>query len=208
MSRRSSRQRKRKKLQLEEKQNKPSSSAKGPKRRMGLDTALGIAGLLIGILGLIALRPQLSVALDAPLEAGQPYSPVFRITNSGLTAITRVHAYAYLYKAQVGGLQLNDNISVNPNWKATTLERGESFSVPAGLLRTQVVPNSFDVAVVIEYAPYGIPFISQNRIFRWIGAKGPDGNMTLLPQPASEIEKSATEAVERYKKLQGPVSSN
>jgi hypothetical protein len=149
------------------KRQSPKSSSKAlnsptrTERRMSGQTVLAILAIVIAAVGLVALRPQLSVSMEEPLDPAQPYSPTFRVTNSGLLAIPDIQVYCYADKFEFPGNNTFNEILLSNNWTSSVLERGESQSIVCTMLHTNIQPQSFDIALVVEQAYMEFRFLRE-----------------------------------------------
>jgi hypothetical protein len=162
-----------------------------------LHTVGAILGTLLSIVGLIALRPQLNVSIDEPLSSAQPYSPVFRITNTGLTALRDIVPYCYADSIETGASKFFKVLLAHNEWTVPVLDRGETKTIVCNMLQTDVEPTRFDIALVMEYSMYGIPIYKGHRAFRWVGTPTPGGTLRLLPQPSDLMLEGALDHIHR-----------
>lgn len=64
-----------------------------------MELALSILGLLLTVVGLIALWPSLTVSANEPMDPAQPFSVPFQITNASYLPLKDVRVYAYIHQA-------------------------------------------------------------------------------------------------------------
>jgi hypothetical protein len=70
----------------------------GKIRAWTLPTILGLAMGVVGSIGVVELRPQITVLPQCALKSGPPFSIPFRISNTGYFAFTVVAAHCYIHK--------------------------------------------------------------------------------------------------------------
>ena len=157
---------------------------------------LGIILGIVGVVGLIELRPQIGVYPQEPTEKSQPFSVPFRIENSGYFSWWLEHAFCYYGEVKVGGLSVHGSTSHSRGWNRHTLDRSESETIACNLAKSPVMPSSADIAVVIDYRPWKAFPWTFRRYFRFKGAY--IDNWQWLGQPSEEIQKDADAAIEDY----------
>ena len=81
-----------------EKQTPPPAKT----RTWTLPTVLGLILGVFGSVGIIELRPQITVSPQEPIEKSNPFSVPFRIDNTGYLAFHVDHVFAYASKIKVG----------------------------------------------------------------------------------------------------------
>ena len=149
-------------------------------RTWTLPTVLGLLLGAVGAVGVIELRPQLTVTPQSELIAGQPFSAPFRITNSGYLAVNVRRIIIDEYQTTFRGWSMGRNIVGDRRWSNFTLERGDSKTVICRFINQK--PDRADVVIVIEYTFLGVKW---RRYFRFQGAYG--DNWQWLPQPHDDI---------------------
>ena len=156
-------------------------------------TGLTILGILLTVVGLIALRPQLTVSTSDGIEKSQPFSVPFKVTNTGLLAVKEVKIYCYVRALKVGTFTADRNLVGDKGWGAAELERGESKTIICRFVKGDVVPKSADIAIVVDYHAFGIPFKKLRRFFRFVGEH--ENGWQWLAQPSEEIRAEVDEQI-------------
>src|SRR6267154_1910018 len=191
MGKKSRKRRRRNKLRPAHKYNPDPSSATNKAHRMNFGMALPILGIMLGTLGLMGLRPQISVSLGEALNLSTPFTRPFKLTNSGLLSLSKVHASIYADKIIIGNLHIGESILETRGWTAGTLESGEIQTLIPGVLSSPVQPSVVDIAVIVQYSAWYIPFFRGLRIWRFVGITDPSGEFHLVQQPSEPIKKRA-----------------
>lgn len=137
---------------------------------MNLGTALTILGILITAVGLVALRPQLSVSPSDSIERSQPFSAPFKVSNIGLLALHNVKIHVYIHRVEVGPMTATRSVVGNKEWAVDKLERGESKTIISNFVHAPMPPRKADIAIVVDYNATGIPLKRLRRVFRFVGA--------------------------------------
>jgi len=139
------------------------------------EMGIGIAGLLIalvGLAGLVSLWPSILVEPLPPIDAAQPFSVPFKITNSGFLPIKNLKPYCYLHWAKVAGNTFSANLSSNDRWNAEYLARGEAITIITNFIHSNILPSEADLAIVVDYNPFGVPFKTMRSVSRFVGQFG------------------------------------
>lgn len=161
-----------------------------------MGTVVTIAGLILTAVGLIALRPQITVSPGEPLARSQPLMASFRITNSGLLTIHGVKVIIYIHHLEVPPtLTMEKATSRSQGWEAGILERGETETILWNFAHLGVVNPSMkaDIAVVVDYTLPLVPFYRSRRYFRFVGQYR--DNWQWFAQPSSGIQADADAAI-------------
>jgi len=165
-------------------------------RHWTLPTVLGLLLGLVGALGVVELRPQISVSPREPIEKSQPFSVPFAIENQGYFSFWLEHAFCYYHKVEVGPLTVNNGSEHAPDWGRQSIERATAKTVICNLAHYPAVPKSADIGVVLDYKPFqSFPFTFR-RYFRFVGAY--IDNWQWLKQPPNSIEADADKAIEDH----------
>ena len=162
---------------------------------MNLGTILTILGLILTIAGLITLRPQLVVSPNEPLEHDQPFSVPFKVTNTGIAVIRDVRIMFYIHSVRAEHLTVKDLLVHNK--LINDLDRGESRTLTCKLAKMGEFPKEADIAVVVDYKAWGVPFWPMRRVFRFTGIYG--DAWQWLPQPSQDIRDAVDAAIDRNK---------
>jgi hypothetical protein len=162
-------------------------------------TILGIVLAVVGIVvGAIALRPQIAVLPQEPLDASQPFSVPFRIENTGNSSWWLQRIFCYYHKVQVDGINVQKGTSHSGGWNHHMIERSEAETIRCNLAQAPLMPATADIAIVVDYRPWQkFPWIFR-RIFRFKGEYV--NNWQWLAQPSEEIQKDASSAVDDHMK--------
>ena len=161
-----------------------------------MGTVLAIAGLILTAIGLIALRPQITVSPGEPLARSQPLMASFRITNSGLLTIHDVKVIIYIHHFEVPpSLTMEKSTSRSQGWEAGILERGETETILWNFAQLGVANPSMkaDIVIVVDYTFPLVPLYDSRRYFRFVGQYG--DNWQWFAQPSSGIQADADAAI-------------
>jgi hypothetical protein len=123
-------------------------------RTWNMPTVLSLILGGAGTLGLIALRPQISVSPLEPIEKSQPFSVPFSIDNSGYLSFYVENAFCYVDKvklATTGHFEGNGNLIVFNDLTSTILEPGGGEAPICYLVKGPI--QEADIVVVIDYKP-------------------------------------------------------
>lgn len=137
-----------------------------------IETAVSILGIAIGAAGLVSLWPSISTQPLPLPDPAQPFLVPFKVTNSGYLPIKDLRGHCYIDKMTVGDLNVEN--SVLSGWEADYLARGESMTMMVDLVDSQVraAPAEADIAIVVDYKPLLMPFVSLRGISRFAGHHG------------------------------------
>jgi hypothetical protein len=164
------------------------------------EMALGIAGLVIGIVGLaglISLWPSLSIEPLAPIDSKQPFSVPFKVTNSGYLPIKDLEPFCYVHSVKVGGHTFTANLMTNKNWATAHLERGESITIVSNFIHSDVMPAEADIAIAVDYKPWGMPFKTMRAVSRFVGHFGL--TWQWFKQASKPIRQDVDKSIAGYK---------
>src|ERR1022692_4627277 len=81
-----------------------------------LPTVLGLILTTLGALGVIELKPQLSVAPQEQLATNQPFSAPFEITNAGYLSLHVDNVIVIFHTVEVPGASFTNASSGNKEW--------------------------------------------------------------------------------------------
>ena len=164
-------------------------------------TIPAVLGLILGILGavgIIELRPQITVSPEEQIEKSQPFSAPFRILNSGYLSVRVDHIYCYAKEVVAGPVSVGPATFESEGWKDFELERGEPKTVICRILRTNSEITKADIAIVVDVQPFSWICWIPRRYFRFVGAHVDIWRWT--GQPAAPIKKEADEAISKIKR--------
>jgi hypothetical protein len=168
-------------------------------RTWTLPAILGIALGVVGALGVVELRPQLSVAPQEPIDKSQPFSVPFRIDNIGYLSFYVDRVFCYLNSVKSAHIKIDKGTLHDPTWNRFGLDRGEPKTIICNL-QNQInplgVPSAADIAIVIDYRPSEQFPKSFRRYFRFTGAYV--DNWQWLAQPSSSIQADADKEIEDH----------
>jgi hypothetical protein len=121
----------------------------------------------------------------------------FKITNTGLLAIRNVTICCYIHHVKVGPVTVKSSLIGQPDWSIEELGRGESKTIIGRLIQAPMMPSEADIAIVIDYKAFGVPFATLRRAFRFIGQYGT--TWQWLPQPSADIRADIDERISFWK---------
>jgi len=165
-------------------------------RIWSMPTVLGLILGVVGAMGIIELRPQVTVLPQEPIEKSQPFSVPFRIENSGYLSFYVDNVFCYASKIKVGSVNVERSTVHWRDWNNFELGRGESKTIVPNLVYAPNFPSTADIAIVMDVRPfYRFPW-SFRRYFRFTGAYV--DNWQWLAQPVGPIKNGADEAIEDH----------
>jgi hypothetical protein len=158
-------------------------------------TILGLTLGVLGLAGLIELRPQVAVTPQGQLAGKDPFSAPFRISNTGYFSFRIKLVTCYLRELESEHVRLRSGTDHSRDWDNHVLDRGESETILCSFYPTtpQEPPKKADIAIVADIDTW----FNARRYFRFVGAYG--DNWQWLAQPSGDIQKDADIAVERAK---------
>jgi hypothetical protein len=172
-------------------------------RTWTLPTVLGIAISIVGALGLVELRPQMSVEPLQAIEKNQPFSIPFRIGNTGYLSFHVDHVFCYLHRVKARDPRLIVSIDKgtfhDPSWNRFELDRAESKTIMCNLanqIKPLGIPSDADIAIVIDYRPFERFPYSFRKYFRFTGAYV--DSWQWLAQPSATIVADADRQIEDH----------
>jgi hypothetical protein len=151
---------------------------------------------ILGALGAVELRPQLSVSPQEAIEKSQPFSVPFRIQNSGYLSFHVDQVVFYAAEITTRSLSIHDSGFASADWRDFDLDRGEQKTVVPKLVHAPTMPSSADITAVVDIRPFKWFPLASRRYFRFIGAYV--DNWQWLAQPSRPIQRDADRAVEEY----------
>ena len=152
---------------------KKRSNPKRVRKPLSVGTATTIIGLLIGLIGLIALRTKMSVTPQEPTQRSQPFSVPFRFENTNVLPFTVEHVYCYVGAAN--SQTANSSMSVQSSvidfseWKNVELGSDGGGTVSCPVFSGAGSVTAGDITIVIDYKPFLLPGTGR-EYFRFIGA--------------------------------------
>jgi hypothetical protein len=131
-----------------------------------------ILSVLLAVVGLIALRPQLTAVPGEAIARSDPFSVLFKVTNSGLLPVKSMRFFCFDYRVTYRHATFTDSITQDPMANTYELGRGQSRTIVCRLINADEIPSLADIAVVAEYKAYAVPFWTMRDIFRFVGNYG------------------------------------
>jgi hypothetical protein len=154
---------------------------------------LGIITILGGILAPLAYLPRPSVSVSEPVDADNPLSSAFTVTNGNIIPLWDVRLgiapgdMGIGRKTLEGDRPLSDDSGFlfMPKWEHHYLRMDEQFTItPSDLLNIQP-PTSLtraDLAIIVQYYPWFLP-IQRSRAFRFEAHRQTNGHFYWYPTP-------------------------
>jgi hypothetical protein len=170
-SSRSDKSGKQKPLEATGKQSKTKKvSAENEKSHWTVPAILGIAIGLVGLVGLIELRPQMEVLPKGELERAQPFSAPFFIHNSGYLAFHLSRAVCFAAKITTRQGSWTNGIVGSLDPSNVEIEAEHNEPVFCKFVHSDSPPEA-DITIVVDYTPLGFPdsYVSR-KYFRFVGA--------------------------------------
>ncbi len=146
-----------------------------------------VFGLVLTAVGLISLRPQITVSSQEQLTKGEMFSSPFRVENAGYLGFHIMQLTCYIHEIRYPlNMMFSNEVLVNEQPPDVFLERQESETIQCPYLSGQMpTPERADVVIVVDYRPLLIPWTFR-RYFRFIGASG--DTWQWLSEPASQVK--------------------
>jgi hypothetical protein len=144
----------------------------------------------VTIVGLLALRPKLTVSLGPPIGA-RPFSLPFLVKNDSLYSLSDVRVTCFLRSVEMPGIIALKNIVEARNWYATELLAGRSQTVICPI--ELVGATKAEVVLVVGYRP--LSFWRKRTYFRFIGRAA--DRWSWLERSTDEVEKEVDEQLAR-----------
>jgi len=146
---------------------------------------------VLGLVGLIELRPQLLVSIGESPWNSRPFSAPFRIQNAGYLSVPLTHVYCYAHELEINGNRFHGGMVVHSNdWDDKVLDGGESVTEPCPCMLTTIPPTKADIAVVVDATVHGKA--TSRRYFHFVGVCVQ--NRIWTEQPSEEIREAADKA--------------
>lgn len=149
-----------------------------PKRGL-LFWLLAGATLLGGFAAIVTFLPKVSVTISQPLDAKNPFSVSFTITNDSFIPLNEVNVSLGIGQVTTAPTKPDPNFIptfssriVRPEWKNHALGVGEKFTITVNDIFTpgdsSVKVTGADLAIIVDYHPWFTP-INKEKIFRFKG---------------------------------------
>lgn len=158
---------------------------------------LGIATVVGGVAGALFFLPRVGVSVSGVADPANPFSVSFTITNTSIFPLRDVGASFALIELVGGPLPFNelkrpalpsDRLTefTYREWSNHNLAMDESYTItPHGLIgpaRPGVTLAGADVAIVVNYRPWPVPF-KRRRVFRFVSHRYNNGTYSWYSYP-------------------------
>jgi hypothetical protein len=141
-----------------------------------------------------------AVSPQEPIEKSNPFSVPFRIENTGYWSFHVDHIFAYADRITIRQINMPSMTYHWPDWNNFDLERSESKTVTARFVRSVAVPpdvpDTADIAIVVDFRPYAWFPHSFRRYYRFTGTY--IDNWQWLAQPSGPIQANADREIEEH----------
>ena len=137
----------------------------------------------------------MNVVAQEPIEKSQPFAVPFRVENSGYFSFRLERAFCYISEVHGREITVLDFPYHDREWDHHTLDRNEAETVLCNVMHVRGVPDSADIAIVLDYRPWQSFPWTFRRYFRFKGAYV--DSWQWLKQPSEPIQEAADHAVER-----------
>ena len=168
-------------------------------RTWTLPTVLGLIIGIVGAVGIIELRPQISVVPQEAIEKSQPFSVPFRIDNTGYLSFYVDRVFCYLNSVEGERVKVSRGTLHDPSWNRFELDRGEPKAIMCNLqdqIKPLGLPKTADIAIVVDYRPSQHFPKSYRKYFRFTGAYV--DSWQWLAQPSAPIQAEADRQIEEH----------
>lgn len=161
------------------------------------EALLGTATLLGGIVAALTFLPRITVTPSEPSVPQNPFTASFTVANSGMIPLQDVQLTYFPFEAVMApsGFNENDRPPINlkviqgftyPQWGHHNLPIDERFTITPehiiGPANSQVSVAGADVAIVIHYQPWVVPW-RRERQFRFVTHRQANGGFTWYSFP-------------------------
>ena len=160
----------------------PAQSHTEKKHNWTTATVLGLILSVLGLVGLIELRPQIEVSPLEELRKEDSFSAPFRIHNAGYLSIHIQQVVCTDSEVKIGILVSRNNIYIYGPASDTWLRRGESETIFCTISKARMRPSSADISIHIFYRAWIVPYTLHNSS-RFVGAYG--DRWDWLQQPST-----------------------
>lgn len=184
-------------------EEKPLSLPTRAERGLSGRKVSAIVGAISLALGLLIFRPQISASPSTPLERSDPFSVPIKISNVGHFPIYGVNVHVFIHRLAIGWpsavvFLVNDEIAMRDGlwpwtWSTDVLLDGDSMTTVFPFKKQPVLPLEADIAIIVKYNAWGLPFIPLQKVFRFTGVRGE--SWQWVSQPSSEISKEVDQAM-------------
>jgi hypothetical protein len=147
-------------------------------------------------MGVIELRPQLSISPQEQLRAGQPFSTPFEITNTGYLNVHVKDVIVIVHRVEFGNRVAMTNESLSSaDWDDFELIRGSSKTIFARYVNGR--PTRTDIVFAVDYKFLWKTWrwffrFQGDYVDNWHWSKQPLGNLEI------EMNKIADDAVTHH----------
>jgi hypothetical protein len=156
-----------------------------------LPNILGLVLGLVGALGVVQLRPQMSVSPQEETEKGQPFSAPFRFENTGHFSFNVTDVYCYIKGVKAANYRMtgpSGDLIHRGEWTNINLESGDGGTIPCIGPRAPEIQMA-DITIVIDYKPFRFFPFSFRKYFCFTGFKGLHvDNWQWTRSPSGKIE--------------------
>jgi hypothetical protein len=165
---------------------------KTTRQKVGLIALLSLAATSVG---LAALRPRMQILQEPPLIKTEALSVPFRIQNSAYFEESIKNALCYYREIKYGAITLNDNLARAGLASGAILSPDGSKTIYCFLVKSDGrPPTSADIALVVDYKYWIVPFYTFRKYERFVGQYG--DHWQWVQQPTAEIEAGANTQIE------------
>jgi hypothetical protein len=168
-------------------------------RTWTLPTILGLIIGVLGALGAIELRPQLTVLPQEQLATRQPFSAPFEIANTGYLSVHINNIIVIVHKAEfLTHFTVTDAAIGRTEWDNLDLDRGASTTILARF--SDGVPENVDLIVAVDYR---FLWRTWRRLFRFVGIHMEKWQWSKQPmgELAPTIDKVVDDALVTHRKM-------
>ncbi len=87
--------------------------------------------------------------------------------------------------------------------ESVEIESGHNETISCNLMRSRNRPSEADIAIVIDYTPWGFPSLYQSRqYFRFLGMNG--DNWEWVEQPIGDLKQAAELQINKRVRMKIP----
>ncbi len=164
----------------------PTKKARQTKGRISMLLAivLGLATIVGGIAAALAFLPRVTVVPSDPVDALNPFSASFTITNTNFIPLQDVSICLGMGQIATFPAQIDPNLTPTfesrlmiPQWKNHDLRIDDNITITIVDLINVTSPanlNGADIAIIVSYKPWILPF-RREKIFRFLARKQTNG---------------------------------
>jgi len=165
--------------------SRPSQSRN--RKLTGMGAALTIVSVTLGLIGLIPLRPRLSISSEKPFRVGDQIAS-FSVLNDGYLRIADVSHSCFIWRI-IGAVELDHIYSRNGD-RLPILSPSDTLTIPCGVGMGGWPISRIDLGIVIEYRPWPLTFLASRKVFRFVAIPGKAGQLNWYKQPPEELERA------------------